>query len=203
MASSMASFSRIPLFRYSSLSSSLLLASFSSPVFKVRCFSVSASLPSQDSSQSTQQPPLLQTMKPTWKPMCLYHTQGKCTLMNDSGHLEKFNHNCTLEANISKSEKLLEQEVDYFLVLDLEGKIEILEFPVMMIDAKTMHVVDLFHRFVRPSKMSEKKIKEYIEGKYGKLAMSFTEVIQEFEAWICGHNLWEKELGGPLIRAAF
>lgn len=33
--------------------------------------------------------------------------------------------------------------------------------------------------------------------------MSFKEVIQEFEAWICGHNLWEKERGGPLTSAAF
>lgn len=135
-------------------------------------------------------------------------------MMNDPFHLDKFNHNCSvpLEANISKSEKLCSQNVDFFLVLDLEGKVEILEFPVLIIDAKTMHVVDFFHRFVRPSKMSEQRINEYIKGKYGKLgvdrvwhdtAISFKEVIDEFEAWISGHNLWEKELGGPLTRAAF
>ncbi|KAL0362658.1 UNVERIFIED_CONTAM: putative exonuclease domain-containing protein [Sesamum calycinum] len=61
-----------------------------------------------------------------------------------------------------------EQEFDYFLVLDLEGKVEILEFPVLLFDVKTMDVVDAFHRFVRPTKMSERRINEYIEGKYGK-----------------------------------
>lgn len=69
--------------------------------------------------------------------------------MSDPLHLDKFNHDCSvpLEANISKFVKLRSQDVDYFLVLDLEGKVEILEFPVMIIDAKTMHVVDFFHRF--------------------------------------------------------
>lgn len=69
--------------------------------------------------------------------------------MNDPSHLEKFNHNYSLplEENISKSENVRSQHVDFFLVLDLEGKVEILEFPVIMIDAKTMQVVDGFHRF--------------------------------------------------------
>lgn len=69
--------------------------------------------------------------------------------MNDPSHLEKFNHNYSLppEENISKSENVHSQHVDFFLVLDLEGKVEILEFPVIMIDAKTMQVVDGFHRF--------------------------------------------------------
>lgn len=135
-------------------------------------------------------------------------------MMDDPLHMDKFNHSCSepLEANIAKSKKLRPQHVDFLLVLDLEGKVEILEFPVMMIDAKTMEVVDFFHRFVRPSKMGEQRIKEYIEGKYGKLgvdrvwhdtAMPFRDVIQEFEAWMTHHNLWRKELSGPLQRAAF
>lgn len=33
--------------------------------------------------------------------------------------------------------------------------------------------------------------------------MPFNEVIQEFEDWISSHNLWQKELGGPLNSAAF
>ncbi|KMT13110.1 hypothetical protein BVRB_4g086520 [Beta vulgaris subsp. vulgaris] len=214
----MACLSRIPLLRYSSLSSSILLSNFapslSPPIFSVRNFSLSASLSTHNSNHSTDQFPAPQTFKPTWKPLCLYYTQGKCTMMSDPLHLDKFNHDCSvpLEANISKFVKLRSQDVDYFLVLDLEGKVEILEFPVMIIDAKTMHVVDFFHRFVRPSKMSEQRIKEYIEGKYGKIgvdrvwhdtAMPFNEVIQEFEAWMSSHDLWEKELGGALTRAAF
>lgn len=71
--------------------------------------------------------------------------------MDDAIHLEKFNHDCSrdLEVNIAKLKSIHAQNLDYFLVLDLEGRIEILEFPVMMINAKTMDVVDFFHRFVR------------------------------------------------------
>ncbi|XP_010245562.1 PREDICTED: uncharacterized exonuclease domain-containing protein At3g15140 isoform X1 [Nelumbo nucifera] len=149
-----------------------------------------------------------------WKPLCLYYTQGKCTKMDDPMHLEKFNHNCSteLQVNAAQLKHLRSQHLDYFLVLDLEGKIEILEFPVVMVDAKTMDVVDFFHRFVQPSKMSQQRINEYIEGKYGKLgvdrvwhdtAIPFKEVIQQFESWIAHHRLWERELGGPLHRAAF
>jgi len=69
--------------------------------------------------------------------------------MDDRPHLDKFSHSCSepLEANIAKSKNLRSQNVDFFLVLDLEGKIEILEFPVVLVDAKTMEVVNLFHRF--------------------------------------------------------
>lgn len=50
--------------------------------------------------------------------------------------------------NAARLENLKQQEFEYFLVLDLEGKVEILEFPVLLFDAKTMDVVDLFHRSV-------------------------------------------------------
>ncbi|TVU10695.1 hypothetical protein EJB05_44239, partial [Eragrostis curvula] len=109
----------------------------------------------------------------TWKPTCLYYTQGKCTMMNDTLHLEKFNHNLMVDLPVKMSarEKVKGQKVDYFLILDLEGKVEILEFPVVMIDAQSMEFVDSFHRFVRPTAMSEQRIKEYIEGKYGKFGV--------------------------------
>ncbi|XP_031496110.1 uncharacterized exonuclease domain-containing protein At3g15140 [Nymphaea colorata] len=149
-----------------------------------------------------------------WKPLCLYHTQGQCTMVNDAAHLEKFNHNFSNEFQVGANdvENLTPQHVDYFLVLDLEGKVEILEFPVVMICAKTMEFVDSFHRFVRPTKMSEQRINEYIEGKYGKLgiervwhdtAVPFREVLQDFELWLAHHCLWQKELGGSLHPAAF
>ncbi|XP_056172853.1 uncharacterized exonuclease domain-containing protein At3g15140 isoform X2 [Syzygium oleosum] len=66
--------------------------------------------------------------------------------------------------------------------------------------------------FVRPSQMSETRVNEYIEGKYGKFgvdrvwhdtAISFEEVIGEFETWLAQHHLWAKEQGGKLNRAAF
>ncbi|CAI9262412.1 unnamed protein product [Lactuca saligna] len=75
-----------------------------------------------------------------------------------------------------------------------------------------MDVVAFFHRFVRPSEMSEERINEYIEGKYGKLgvdrvwydtAILFTDVIEQFEECMTKHNLCSIDLCGPLTRAAF
>lgn len=75
--------------------------------------------------------------------------------MDDAIHLEKFNHDCSrdLEVNIAKLKCLRSQNLDFFLVLDLEGRVEILEFPVLMINAKTMDVVDFFHRFATSSSL--------------------------------------------------
>lgn len=69
--------------------------------------------------------------------------------LNDTLHLEKFNHNLStdLPVNYSAADKVKSQKLDYFLVLDLEGKVEILEFPVVMIDAQSMEFVDSFHRY--------------------------------------------------------
>ncbi|KAK7405300.1 hypothetical protein VNO78_06508 [Psophocarpus tetragonolobus] len=146
-----------------------------------------------------------------WKPICLYHSQGKCTKMDDPIHLDTFNHDFSKELQVDTTEfnKMRPQGVDFFLVLDLEGRVEILEFPVLLISTKTLQVEDIFHRFVRPSKMSEQRINEYIEGKYGKFgvhrvwhdtAIPFTEVIQQFGLWLMRHQLW---MGGELNRAAF
>jgi hypothetical protein len=75
--------------------------------------------------------------------------------MDDAIHLERFNHDCSrdLGVNIAKLKCLRPQNLDFFLVLDLEGRVEILEFPVLMINAKTMDVVDLFHRFATSSSL--------------------------------------------------
>ncbi|MQM03804.1 hypothetical protein Taro_036588 [Colocasia esculenta] len=151
---------------------------------------------------------------PRWKPMCLYYTQGKCTMMNDSSHLEKFNHNffVDLRVDTSKLRHPCSQDLDYLLILDLEGRVEILEFPVVVLDARTAEFVDAFHRFVRPSQMDEERTDRYIEGKYGKLgvdrvwhdtAITFKEVLKEFEIWLTHHKFWENGKGGSLHRAAF
>ena len=72
--------------------------------------------------------------------------------MDDPTHLEKFNHNCSWDLKVDSSNLSgMCQNFDFFLVLDLEGKVEILEFPVVLIDAKTMEAVDFFHRFNPPS----------------------------------------------------
>ncbi|XP_065862020.1 uncharacterized exonuclease domain-containing protein At3g15140 [Euphorbia lathyris] len=172
------------------------------------------SMSSSSSSSSSSTLPSCGTMDYRWRPMCLYHSQGKCTMMDDPTHLEKFNHDCSrdLPVNAADLDRKRPQDFDFLLVLDLEGKVEILEFPVLILDTRTMGVVDLFHRFVRPSAMSEQRINEYIGNKYGEFgvdrvwhdtAIPFNEVIQEFEAWLILHNLWDKKHGGHLNRAAF
>nr|AKM76598.1 polynucleotidyl transferase ribonuclease H-like superfamily protein [Melianthus villosus] len=211
-------FSIISLFRTYPFSSGSLspLNLLSMP--PVRTFRISSSLSTSQHDhhpkQQQDQHPSFRDTSTRWKPMCLYHTHGKCNMMDDQVHLERFNHNFSeqLRLNLMEFKNLRSQQFDFFLVLDLEGKIEILEFPVVLVDAKTMDVVDLFHRFVRPSQMSEQRINEYIEGKYGKLgvdrvwhdtAIPFMEVAQQFESWLIHHRLWRKELGGPLDKAAF
>uniref|UniRef100_A0ACD5WUN0 Uncharacterized protein n=1 Tax=Avena sativa TaxID=4498 RepID=A0ACD5WUN0_AVESA len=186
-----------------------------------RSFPVDASFPqtsplpstAREEGEVTEEAPRPTSRRP-WKPTCLYYTQGKCTMMDDVSHLEKFNHSLLLDlpVNASAADKAKPQKLDYFLVLDLEGKVEILEFPVVMIDAHSMEFIDSFHRFVRPTGMSEQRIGEYIEGKYGKFgvdrvwhdtAIPFGEVLREFEDWIGGHKLWKQKQGESLNSAAF
>ncbi|KAL8147736.1 hypothetical protein AgCh_005164 [Apium graveolens] len=196
------------------------LSSFrTSSVPKMRCFAVSSSsLPTEKSTTcddfTTPNSTTTIATIPRWKPMCLYFTQSLCTKMDDLAHLNAFNHSFSgdLKVNASHMNHVRPQQFDHFLVLDLEGKVEILEFPVLMIDAKTLEVVDFFHRFVRPSEMSEQRIDQYIEGKYGKIgvqsvwhdtAIPFKEVIHQFEGWMEKHQLWARDIGGHLNKAAF
>ncbi|XP_007021594.2 PREDICTED: uncharacterized exonuclease domain-containing protein At3g15140 [Theobroma cacao] len=211
--------SRIFAFCSRSLSSPLTNPFFISTLPRVpSCkFSITAqfSPPSSSPSSSSMNTQVgFRSSSSRWRPMCLYYTQGKCTKMDDPFHLEKFSHDCSrdLQVNATSIEKKCSQNKDFFLVLDLEGKVEILEFPVLLMDAKTLRVVDFFHRFVRPSEMSEQAINKYIEGKYGKFgvdrvwhdtAQPFEEVIQQFEAWLTQHQLWEKKGGGSFTQAAF
>ncbi|KAK6134647.1 hypothetical protein DH2020_031572 [Rehmannia glutinosa] len=221
---------RLPLLRRTLLLSSpppplfFQFSSFSAPLkqskFKpslVQCSSLSMEESTSSTAIHSEIPKT--GRKSSWRPMCLYYTHGKCTKMDDALHLEKFSHSCSLELgeSVSGLKSLRAQEFDYFLVLDLEGKVEILEFPVLLFDAKTMDVVDMFHRFVRPTRMSEKRINEYIEGKYGGFgvdrvwhdtAIKFEEVIEHFESWLRkerdGHiKLWREEGDGHLNGAAF
>lgn len=57
--------------------------------------------------------------------MCLYYTQDKCTMMDDPAHNEIFSHDCSsgLELVATHFKNLQSQELDFFLVLDLEGKV--------------------------------------------------------------------------------
>ena len=62
-----------------------------------------------------------------------------------------------LQVSAADFERKRPQDFDFFLVFDLEGKVEILEFPVLIIDAKKMGVVDLFHRF---NKINNRKLQQ-------------------------------------------
>ncbi|KAL6602698.1 hypothetical protein ACP70R_043059 [Stipagrostis hirtigluma subsp. patula] len=201
------------------LSSSTISSASSLRRSRTRSFPIAAAFSQgSPSPQAVREGEAMEAPRPSsrrpWKPTCLYYTQGKCTMMDDALHLEKFSHSLLMDlpVNVSATDKVKPQKLDYFLVLDLEGKVEILEFPVLMIDAQSMEFIDSFHRFVRPTAMSEQRIGEYIEGKYGKFgvdrvwhdtAIPFVEVLQEFEDWIGSHNLWKKDQGGPLNSAAF
>ncbi|XP_028055322.1 uncharacterized exonuclease domain-containing protein At3g15140 isoform X2 [Camellia sinensis] len=191
MAFSRVPLSRVPLCRHNYLSS-LLPFSFSHLTLslqpnRTRLNNLSASLSTQEPAPSIDSSSANPKQRNRWKPMCLYFTQGKCTMMNDPIHLEKFNHNCSGELKVSSPtvKQTRSQQLDFFLVLDLEGKVEILEFPVLMLDAKTMDVADMFHSV------------------WHDTAIPFEEVIQQFEAWMVQHDLLGKELNGRLSRAAF
>lgn len=69
--------------------------------------------------------------------------------MDDPLHLKKFNHDISkeLQVDVASSNQKRTQDIDFFLVLDLEGKVEIIEFPVILVNAKTMGVTGFFHRF--------------------------------------------------------
>ncbi|KAL2649976.1 hypothetical protein R1flu_018104 [Riccia fluitans] len=147
------------------------------------------------------------------KRMCYYFSQGLCTLMEDEVHLSNFSHEYPdMSVRADDTEKVKPQPFDHFLVLDLEGRVEILEFPVVMLDAKTLEVVDRFHRFVRPCKMNEEWIEDYIRNKYGKwglervwhdTAIPFTQVLPEFESWLESHSLFDTKNPSKLKTAAF
>lgn len=147
------------------------------------------------------------------KQMCYYFSQGRCKLDGDAAHMANYSHTLpSLDVNPSDTEKVVPQPFDKYLVLDLEGRVEILEFPCLLVDPKTLQIIDCFHRFVRPVKMSVERQKEYIKGKYGPwglervwhdTAIPFTEVLSQFENWMESHGLWEKHSSKKLKRAAF
>lgn len=64
-------------------------------------------------------------------------------------HINKFSHEYPeIKVRPADVERVKKQPFEYYLVLDLEGLVEILEFPVVMINAQTLEVVDRFHRYI-------------------------------------------------------
>lgn len=69
--------------------------------------------------------------------------------MEEKEHMDRFNHVYpSLKVRPADLKRVKEQPFEYFMVLDLEGRVEILEFPVLLVDAKTLDVVDRFHRYL-------------------------------------------------------
>lgn len=48
--------------------------------------------------------------------------------------------------DFERKEEQKQQLADYFIVLDLEGKHEVLEFPAALVNTKSLEVEDTFHR---------------------------------------------------------
>ncbi|XP_019153806.1 PREDICTED: uncharacterized exonuclease domain-containing protein At3g15140 isoform X2 [Ipomoea nil] len=185
--------SRVTVFSRNPVRSPPLPFTYSSPFSlciqrnrQIGAFAVHSMAEESASSPIAAAPPPKNTR---WRPTCLYFTQGKCTKMDDAIHIERFNHSCSVSgemtANALQSRNLQQQGLEFLLVLDLEGKVEILEFPVLLFDTKTMDVIDFFHRV------------------WHDTAIPFKEVIQEFETWLVKNELWRKERGGCLSKAAF
>ena len=81
------------------------------------------------------------------KKLCYYFTQGRCTMEDSPEHLKLFSHKRPeLPVRPPDLKRVKEQQFDRFLVLDLEGKVEILEFPVILVCSRTLRVLDHFHR---------------------------------------------------------
>lgn len=69
--------------------------------------------------------------------------------MEDENHTDKFSHVYPeLKVRSADLKRVKEQPFEFYLVLDLEGRVEILEFPVLLINAQTLEVVDRFHRYI-------------------------------------------------------
>eukprot|EP00271_Cylindrocystis_brebissonii_P022597 TRINITY_DN8748_c0_g2_i1.p1 TRINITY_DN8748_c0_g2~~TRINITY_DN8748_c0_g2_i1.p1 ORF type:complete len:484 (+),score=35.31 TRINITY_DN8748_c0_g2_i1:1376-2827(+) len=156
------------------------------------------------------------------KPMCFYFTQGLCTMEHDPSHQARFSHtflpllppsNAVILAREGMS-KSRPGPFDVLLVLDLEGREEILEVAIVLLDVKSLLPLDRFHRFVRPCKMGKQRQAEYIKGKYGPFrmdkvwhdtAVSFPQVLTALNDWLLSHGLLSGKgcAEQALARAAF
>eukprot|EP00438_Fugacium_kawagutii_P033287 Skav219616 [mRNA] locus=scaffold628:129077:130093:- [translate_table: standard] len=69
-------------------------------------------------------------------------------------------------------------KIRYFLVFDLEGKHEIIEFPVLLFDAVAGSEIGRFQKFVRPKDLFEGCVLTETP------AVQFPEVLEEFDGWL-------------------
>jgi len=103
------------------------------------------------------------------------------------------------EASASGTLARRSQHLRYLLVLDLEGKDEIIEFPVIALDTWELREVGRFQRFVRPQPLFDGCAQTPDSP-----AILFPAVLEEFGQWLCqtvGHGL--KGVGGAHATTAF
>src|SRR5689334_2459313 len=97
------------------------------------------------------------------------------------------------------------KNLDYYLILDLEGKTDILEFPVILVEIKNkkISIKDIFHEYVIPVKFieiyGEDEYKKLINRKYYKMnleeeyfkkaKLNFKETINKFTNFLNDNNL--------------
>mmetsp|Transcript_7350 Transcript_7350/g.13265 ORF Transcript_7350/g.13265 Transcript_7350/m.13265 type:complete len:678 (-) Transcript_7350:223-2256(-) len=94
--------------------------------------------------------------------------------------------------NPAKARKLKKQPFKYLLVLDLEGREEIIEFPAILLDAQTLTEVGgngRFHRWVMPTRLFEGKMKEApgIRANLQRRSKEFPYVIRDLHSWLQTH----------------
>merc|ERR1711977_762210 len=70
---------------------------------------------------------------------------------------------------------------DVLAVLDLEGKDEIIELPVLLLDVHKKQEIARFHAWIRPSFLDE------TSG--SGLAVPFSKALQDLQSWLCSHEL--------------
>ncbi|CAB4040349.1 3 -5 exoribonuclease 1 [Paramuricea clavata] len=92
---------------------------------------------------------------------------------------------------------------DYFVVIDFEGTCEeentagyiheIIEFPAILVNARTLELEDEFHRYCRPlEKIMLSKFCQNLTGITQETvndAKPFSDVLTEFNAWLEKHHL--------------
>ncbi|KAA8495948.1 putative exonuclease domain-containing protein [Porphyridium purpureum] len=100
-------------------------------------------------------------------------------------------------ASGSKSEVPL--PFDYFLVVDLEGRDEIIEFPALLMDARTLREPpgqSRFHHWVRPNRLFQGKmsVNPGVKANPKSRAVDFSVVVRDLDEWLC------KQVGVDVVR---
>jgi len=101
------------------------------------------------------------------------------------------------------------QPFDYFCILDFEATCEenkkiypqeIIEFPTVLLNAKTLEIVDEFHQYVRPT--SHPILTKFctkltgIQQEWVDKGNTIDVVLKDYDKWLRSHNLF-KEGGRP------